>query len=164
MKRLQPPWLAVALLNRFVPDNEPLAGDLIDEFEARQSRLWFWRQVLLAILISSFQNDREIRPLKLVGDHSTFGSVKSQMSPRNLPKRTNLSGSPVEGIGGLGLIALGVLVTVVVPQVWWAVLGAVLGGVVLGIVMVVISRHRLLSSPSGGRPGVLFGEDGPESR
>jgi hypothetical protein len=45
----QPPRLAIALLERCVPDNEPLAGDLLEASRER-SRAWCWRQVLLAIL------------------------------------------------------------------------------------------------------------------
>jgi hypothetical protein len=45
----QPSRLAVALLEWFVPDNEPLTGDLVESSRDR-SRAWLWRQVLLAIL------------------------------------------------------------------------------------------------------------------
>ena len=49
-RRFDPPRLAVGLLRRFVPDNEPLVGDLLERFAMGQSRLEFWRQVLLAIV------------------------------------------------------------------------------------------------------------------
>ena len=42
---------AVISLEQFVHDNEPLAGDLLEGFAVRRSRVWFWRQVLLAIAI-----------------------------------------------------------------------------------------------------------------
>lgn len=45
----RPPRLAVALLERFVPDNEPLTGDLLEGWGER-SDAWFWRQVGLAVL------------------------------------------------------------------------------------------------------------------
>jgi hypothetical protein len=44
----QLPRLAVALLERWLPDNEPLAGDLLEASRER-SRAWFWRQLLFAI-------------------------------------------------------------------------------------------------------------------
>ena len=49
MKDRQAPRLALALLDRFVPDSEPLAGDLVEQFDARPSAVWFWVQVLAAI-------------------------------------------------------------------------------------------------------------------
>jgi hypothetical protein len=39
----------IALVNRLLADNDPLAGDLIEEC-AHRSRTWFWRQLAFAIL------------------------------------------------------------------------------------------------------------------
>jgi hypothetical protein len=44
-----PSRLALALFDRFIPGNEPLKGDLLEEFELRRSQWWVWRQVLGAI-------------------------------------------------------------------------------------------------------------------
>ena len=52
MTSRRPPQLAVVLLERFVPDNEPLTGDLLEDW-CERSDIWFWRQVLLAILARS---------------------------------------------------------------------------------------------------------------
>lgn len=49
MKAGQPPRLALALLERYVPDNEPLVGDLLEAFINR-SDAWFWRQAAFAVL------------------------------------------------------------------------------------------------------------------
>ena len=51
--RQDPPALAVCLLQRFVPSErgEALLGDLIEKFNRRRSARWFWREVLIAILI-----------------------------------------------------------------------------------------------------------------
>jgi hypothetical protein len=46
------PRLRTALLNWFLDNNEPLAGDLIQEC-AHRSRTWFWRQLLFAVLARS---------------------------------------------------------------------------------------------------------------
>jgi hypothetical protein len=43
------PRLRIALLNWFLDNNEPLAGDLIEEC-AHRSRTWFWRQLMFALL------------------------------------------------------------------------------------------------------------------
>jgi hypothetical protein len=42
--------LGLALFDRFIPDNDPLRGDLLEEFEFRRSQWWLWRQVLGAII------------------------------------------------------------------------------------------------------------------
>jgi hypothetical protein len=46
------PRLATWLLVRFSsgPHGEAIAGDLIEQYAARPSRLWYWRQVLSAIV------------------------------------------------------------------------------------------------------------------
>ena len=61
------PRLRIALLNWFLDDNEPLAGDLIEEC-AHRSRRWFWRQLMFALLATN--GDRRggglARPARLV--------------------------------------------------------------------------------------------------
>lgn len=74
------------------------------------------------------------------------------------PVTINMSGIPVAGVGGLGLVAVAVLMTVVIPQAWWLMLfGAV--GALLGVAMVMVRRNRRSSGPSGGDPHVLFRSD-----
>ena len=53
----------------------------------------------------------------------------------------NMSGSPVVGIGGLGLATLACLVTLVSPGAWLLLLASALAGVVLGIVMIALRRQ-----------------------
>jgi hypothetical protein len=162
MKDAQPPKLAVALLHRLVSD-EALVGDLLEEFEARRSPLWFWRQVLVTALIGLFHRNREIRPLRLVEADSTLVYPEPRAVRDNHPRTINLAASPRgAAVGGLGAVALGVLITLVAPQAWWLLLFGALGGVLLGIVMIVVGRHRVLSGPGSGSPGILFGHDTPE--
>jgi hypothetical protein len=145
MKTSHPSRLALGLLNRFIPEDEPLAGDLLEEFGRRQSRLWLWRQVLLAIVIRSLQRPRDRRPLKLADSGSGLEVVEGGCT--SPPKAVNLTASPVAGVGGLGLLALAVLVTIVRPQAWWLVLAGVLAGILLGVVLVVVRRRRVASTP-----------------
>lgn len=53
MKSSQPPALATWLIEHLIPGsrNEALAGDLLEQFGQGRSALWYWRQVLVAILV-----------------------------------------------------------------------------------------------------------------
>ncbi|HXN24406.1 MAG TPA: hypothetical protein VOA41_16825 [Candidatus Dormibacteraeota bacterium] len=53
MKSSQPPSLATWFLEHLVPGgkNEALAGDLLEDFRRRGSVAWYWRQVIMAILV-----------------------------------------------------------------------------------------------------------------
>ncbi len=64
MKPTNPPSLATKLLESLVPQrtSEALAGDLIEQYECGRSRTWYWRQVILALVISA---GREVRTRKL---------------------------------------------------------------------------------------------------
>lgn len=68
----------------------------------------------------------------------------------------NISGIPVAGVGGLGLVAMAVLVSIVMPAAWWLMVAGVTGGCVLGAVLVVARRHSKPQGPSGDDPAVLF--------
>jgi hypothetical protein len=135
MSRRHAPRLALALLECLVPDSEPLAGDLVEDFEQRQSTLWFWLQVLAAIATASFGRGVEIRPLRLVDLQPADALERSRRMDRRF-RSVNLSGSPISGVGGLALVIFASLVTVVVPGVWWLLLASVLAGVMLGILTI----------------------------
>jgi hypothetical protein len=49
MKSPEPPRFARLLLERLGPQNEPLCGDLLEEYRAGRSRWWYWRQALAAV-------------------------------------------------------------------------------------------------------------------
>jgi hypothetical protein len=137
MRRRRAPRLALALLEYFVPDNAPLAGDLIEEFERRQSRGWFWWQVLAGIATVSFKPSPEIRPIRLVDLQPADALERSRTMLRQV-RPVNLSASPLSGVGGLGLFVLAAHVTVVVPGAWWVLLASTLAGVSIGIVLITV--------------------------
>ena len=58
MRASQPPRVATWLLKHFgcSPNNEAVLGDLVEQYRQRQSRIWFWKQVLIA-LASGFYED-----------------------------------------------------------------------------------------------------------
>ena len=45
----KPPAFAMILLNRLGPRDQPIVGDLCEEYAAGRSRTWFWHQVIAAI-------------------------------------------------------------------------------------------------------------------
>ena len=137
MMRRHAPRLALALLERFVPDGEPLAGDLVEEFERRRSTAWFWFQVLAAIATASLARRGEIRPLRLV-DLQPADAVERARRASIRFNRVNLSASPVSDVGGLGLVVLGSLVTIVMPAAWWLLLASALAGVLLGLAIIAV--------------------------
>jgi hypothetical protein len=59
MKTSKPPHAAAWLLEHLVPGSmsDALAGDLEEEF-GRRGAAWYWRQVLLAILVGFFRHLR----------------------------------------------------------------------------------------------------------
>jgi hypothetical protein len=53
----QPPAVAVWLLRHFgsSPNNDVVIGDLNERYKRGRSRMWYWRQVATAIVVSFFQ-------------------------------------------------------------------------------------------------------------
>ncbi len=53
MKSSKPPALATWLVEHMIPgdNNEALAGDLLEQFREGRSVAWYWRQVIVAILV-----------------------------------------------------------------------------------------------------------------
>ncbi|MEO7192155.1 MAG: hypothetical protein ABI051_13975 [Vicinamibacterales bacterium] len=71
------------------------------------------------------------------------------------PVEINMSGIPVNGIGGLGLLTVIVFITLVLPQAWWLTVVGVAGGIVLGT-MLVLSRRRHGISPDDNGDRSVF--------
>lgn len=70
----KPPRLAMAILMRLGPREEPLIGDLVEEYTTGRSRLWFWRQALAAVAAGAIRGIRR-QPLRTVGAMTTGWAV-----------------------------------------------------------------------------------------
>jgi hypothetical protein len=53
------------MLERLVPSNPALAGDLVEEYQHGRSSAWYWRQVLTAILVGAWSDLRQHQLLAL---------------------------------------------------------------------------------------------------
>lgn len=138
--------LALWLLGHLAHRNEPLAGDLLEQFRVGRSVSWLWSQLLIAIIMGSFRQPRVPVALNL----TPIDPVVAEwlVSRRLTPRRVNLS-SPVEGVGGLGLMMMGFLLSTVVPDVWWFVMGGIVCGLALG--MTLAYRRRLKPMATDGQ-------------
>lgn len=136
----RPPRLAVALLTRFLPENEPLVGDLIEEFQQRRSHIWFWRQAVVAIILSWRSSRRALTTVRL-----TDKPMPSRYEEVHLPVR--MSASPFPIAGGLGVASLGAVVAIYRPGMWWFVVLAILGGIAVGAIKVLLMRRRFREDP-----------------
>jgi hypothetical protein len=140
-----PPALARILLDRLALDNEPLAGDILEEFRRRGSTLWLWRQLIAAFAMHALYAPHPPVALNLTPVDPV---VAEWLMAKRLyrRKKVNLTGSGVEGIGGLTLVILGFLMTTVIPAIWWFVVGGILSGVALGVVRVRSRRSSYLNT------------------
>lgn len=123
-----PSPLALRLLQRYVPDSEPLAGDLVEQFAARPSRIWLWSQVIAAVVSARLRRDAEIRPLRLV-EQQPLDAIERTMAIQRRHRDVSPTPSPLPA--GLGLIILGGLVTALAPIVWMGLLITGVAGVLL---------------------------------
>jgi hypothetical protein len=141
MSPVNPPRLALLLLDWFLPGNEELVGDLVERFAVKRSRLWVWRETVLALATAIGQPRGEVRPLKLVRDARWMNAGRPER--RTGARPINLTASPIPGIGGLGLAALGVDVALARPGAVLVLLPAIPLGVALGLAMTFVRRRGL---------------------
>ena len=87
---------------------------------------------------------------------------EGQMGQDNRRVEINISGIPVAGIGGLGLVAMAVLVSVMMPAAGGTLLTGLAGGIVLAVGLVIARRHIKSKGPSGDDPTILFRALPPE--
>jgi hypothetical protein len=120
---MREPSIAVALLQLFCRD-EALVGDILEEYDHRQSRAWLWRQVGVAVMLGL-----------------PYGMVRRERTGQKMPMP----------IGTLGAVAVALLITIVAPGAWWLIGLGACGGVLLAVALVAISRRRVLREPAGRR-------------
>ena len=136
--------LGLALLDRLADRNEALAGDLLEEYRSRQSRIWFWRQLLTAIARGAFRQTNEFRKLKLV-DFPSWLPPREDFAAKRLQLQTlGLSASPVRGISGLSIVIVIIAITLVEPYLWVMLAFGILAGILAGVLRVAFGRrHRI---------------------
>lgn len=139
MTTRQPPRYALALLERLVPGSASLAGDLIEEYAQRPSRWRVWREVLSAIANAWFERPDEIRPLHLVDLQPADAIERTRQVARRVTP-VNMTASPLAGISGAAFAVLLLLMTAVMPALWWLFAASIAAGVLLGVLLIV--RHR----------------------
>lgn len=139
MTKRQPPRFALALLERLVPGSDALAGDLIEDYAHRPSRLRVWREVLMSIATAWFERYDEIRPLRLV-DLQPLDAIERTRRIARHSEPVNITASPLAGISGGTFAVLLLLMTAVMPAMWWLVGASIAAGTVLGVLL--IGAHR----------------------
>ncbi len=77
------------------------------------------------------------------------------MTPRERAD-INMSGIPVAGDGGLGMLAVAVVMATYYPQAWWLIAFGSIGGAAFAGGLVWYRRHDRASGPSGDDPSILF--------
>jgi hypothetical protein len=152
-------WLASLLLRIVASRNEALAGDL-EELRGERPAGWFWRQLVCATIVAGPEPSRAPRGgLEIVQEPRFVRPAR--LEPLD-PKTMSLSGMRVQGIGGLGLIAVVLLISLTMPAAWWLVAMGLAGGIVLGVALIA-RRQRTGFSSAGSGPTTLFGSGSPES-
>ena len=137
--------LALWLLGHLAHRNEPLAGDLLEQFRS---------QAICALaLVAAVVGDRPgivpaaPRSRRAQPHAHRSGCRRVAHVEASSPPRASISSSPVEGVGGLGMMIMGLLLSSVVPDVWWFVVGGIVCGLALGMTL----AFRRRTSTDGDR-------------
>ena len=142
----RPPRLALTLLRRYVPDSDPLAGDILETYAAHPSQPWLWWQVLAAVGAALFRSNGDIRPLRLV-DQQPLDAIERTLQLGR--RRRDVSPTPNPLPAGLGLVIVGGLITALAPVIWWGLLLTFFAG--LGLAALLVSAHKRRSPESTSR-------------
>jgi Flp pilus assembly protein TadB len=132
-----PPRLALSLLRRYVPDDDPLVGDMLEVYADRPSRVWFWRQALAAVLRSLRKRDGEIRPLRLV-EEQPLEAIERTLQVHRRFREVSPTPNPLPA--SLGLVILAGLITAVAPVLWALLFLSMIAA--LGLAWLLVRMHR----------------------
>lgn len=70
-----------------------------------------------------------------------LSGLEAPMSQDERPVSINISRIPVAGLGGLGLVAMAVVVSVFFPAIGWMMAAALAGGLLLGLALLAYRRY-----------------------
>ena len=139
MTTLHPHRLGLVILEHFADRNEALAGDILEGFQLTRSHLWFWRELLTAIITGAFWQT-EIRPLKLVDNPTWQPPLEDYSAARTRLLTMGLGGTGIGGVGGLTVVAVVFGISALQPAFWiLLMLGPILG---LVIALFLVRRRR----------------------
>jgi hypothetical protein len=68
----------------------------------------------------------------------------------------NVSAIPIAGTGGLGMLALVVIMAIAFPVARWVLIGGLVGGVLQAFTLLFVRRNRQLGAPRDDLPISLF--------
>lgn len=127
---------AIRLVERFAPEGEALAGDLLEERGNGRSAVWVWWQALGALATVVWPSaPLEIRPLTLVEAQPDDAYARGNVLLRRTV-RIDLGVNPAGHVGGLGITILAALAGHRAPVLLWFLLAAIACGVVLGVLRI----------------------------
>lgn len=151
MKRDDLPAFTTVLLSFVASENPALAGDLAEDYRAGRSRRWLWMQLIGAVPVAAWGKWRSRPTVVRLVTETPFDRPDRAIGLLD-PALINLTGTNVRSVGGLSLLVMVVLTTIVMPQTWSFAAAGLAGGVVLGIVLVRRRRDIGLSGPTGSGP------------
>jgi hypothetical protein len=82
--------------------------------------------------------------------------METAMDNRSERPSINMSAIPVAGIGGLGMLALVVIMAIAFPAARWLLFGGLAGGLLVALALVLARRNHRLGAPRGDLPTSLF--------
>jgi hypothetical protein len=150
------PWPGGAILSRLADRNEALAGDLLEGFRIKQSRLWFWRELLGAIITGGFRRSIEVRPIKLVEFPSLPPAHEDFAAKRIRLQTLGLSASPVDGVSGWSIAAIIMLISALEPALWIMLAMGMGVGIAVGLGRVAYRRRHMTAPGADLTTVVLF--------
>jgi hypothetical protein len=86
-----------------------------------------------------------------------------RMNRDERPVEINISGIHVAGVGGLGLVAMAIVVAIFLPAAGVTMGAGVIGGAALAVGLIAFRRRHKAGGPTGDDPAILFRDAPPEA-